>query len=74
LIALVIQPWLILVGCWGNVDRSLTKAAQTIRKFAFPLASVIGKTNCWDFSKISLKLMRMGRSARCVPTYTSENG
>jgi hypothetical protein len=44
LIALVIQHWLILVGCWGNIKRSLTKAAQTIRKFAFQLASVIRKT------------------------------
>ena len=44
LIALVIQHWLILVGCWGNPKRSLTKAAQTIRKFAFQLASVIMKT------------------------------
>lgn len=43
LIALVIQHWLILVGCWGNTQRSLTKAAQTIRKFAFSLASAIGK-------------------------------
>jgi len=43
LIALVIQHWLMLVGCWGDLKRSLTKAAQTIRKFAFQLASVIMK-------------------------------
>ncbi len=41
LIALVIQHWLILAGCWGDARRSLTKAAQTIRKFAFQLASVM---------------------------------
>lgn len=44
LIGLVIQHWLILVSCWSNTKRSLTKAAQTIRKFAFPLASTIMKT------------------------------
>lgn len=43
LIALVIQHWLVLVGCWGNAKRSLTKVAKTIRKFAFQLASTIMK-------------------------------
>lgn len=43
LIAMVIQHWLVLVGCWGNIKRSLTKVAKTIRKFAFQLASTIMK-------------------------------
>lgn len=34
LVALVIQHWLLLVGCWDRPDRSLTRAAQTIRAHA----------------------------------------
>lgn len=38
LLAVIIQHWLILVGCWASPNRSLTKAAQTIRHFAFAFA------------------------------------
>lgn len=38
LIALVIQHWILLVGCWACPDRSLTKAAQAVRAHALPLA------------------------------------
>jgi Transposase DDE domain len=31
LIALVFQHWLLLLGCWEAADRSLVKAAQTLR-------------------------------------------
>jgi hypothetical protein len=34
-----VQHWLILVSCWTVPDRSLVKAAQTIRKQALHLAS-----------------------------------
>lgn len=34
LTSLVIQHWLFLVGCWGFPNRSLVKAAQTVRTFA----------------------------------------
>lgn len=40
LLMLVVQHWLLLVSCWHYPDRSLTKAAQTIRKQAFHLAAV----------------------------------
>jgi hypothetical protein len=39
LLAMVIQHWLCLVGCWAYPDRSLVKAAQTVRKHALHLAS-----------------------------------
>lgn len=38
LLALVIQHWIFLTSCWAYPDRSLTKAAQTVRKFAFAVA------------------------------------
>jgi len=37
LTALVIQHWLLLVGCWRYPDRSLTQAAQTVRDHAVGL-------------------------------------
>jgi len=33
LTGLLIQHWLFLIGCWGFPDRSLVKAAQTVRTF-----------------------------------------
>jgi hypothetical protein len=42
LLALVVQHWLFLVSCWAYPDRSLAKAAQTVRKHALHLASAFG--------------------------------
>jgi hypothetical protein len=39
LIAVVIQHWMFLVGCWAYPNRSLFKAAQTVQKHAWHLAS-----------------------------------
>jgi hypothetical protein len=38
LLAMVIQHWLLLTGTWSQYDRSLVKAAQTIRSHAMHLA------------------------------------
>jgi hypothetical protein len=38
LLGVLIQHWFFLIGCWHCPFRSLTKAAQTIRKFTFALA------------------------------------
>jgi hypothetical protein len=38
LLALVVQHWLLLVGCWRYPDRSLVKAARAIRQHALHLA------------------------------------
>ena len=40
LIGVIIQHWILLVGCWRFANRSLFKAAQTIQKHAWHLASV----------------------------------
>jgi hypothetical protein len=40
LIGVIIQHWMLLVGCWCFPDRSLFKAVQTIQKHAWHLASV----------------------------------
>ena len=39
LLAVVIQHWFLLLGCWHFPDRSLVKAAQVLRKHAFHLAA-----------------------------------
>lgn len=38
LLAMIVQHWILLVGCWGYLDRSLTKAAATVRKHVICLA------------------------------------
>ena len=39
LLAMVVQHWLLLVCCWIYPDRSLVKAAQTVRSLALHLAA-----------------------------------
>ena len=41
LIGLVMQHWMILIGCWRFPNRSWVKAAQTIQKHAFYLVSAL---------------------------------
>jgi Transposase DDE domain len=41
LIGLVLQHWLVVVGCWHNAARSMAKAAQLIQRHAMHIASVL---------------------------------
>ncbi len=41
LLALVVQHWVLLLGCWPTPARSLLKAAQTVRHHALHLASAL---------------------------------
>ncbi len=41
LLAMLVQHWLVLTGCWAYPDRSLVKAAQTVRQHALHLASAL---------------------------------
>jgi hypothetical protein len=38
LISLIIQHWILLTCCWRILDRSLTKAARTLRRLALDIA------------------------------------
>jgi len=40
-IGMVIQHWIMLVSCWGYADRSLMKAAATVRAHAMCLATTL---------------------------------
>jgi hypothetical protein len=44
LLGQLVQHWILLVSCWARPDRSLVKAAQTIRKHALHLASAFGQS------------------------------
>ena len=39
LLALLVQHWLFLLGCWEYPDRSLVKASQTVARHALSLAA-----------------------------------
>ena len=58
LVAMVVQHWLFLVGCWEYAERSLPKAAQTVRKHALHLASV--------FEDAALLQRALGTIQRCL--------
>jgi hypothetical protein len=45
LLAMVVQHWLFLVNLWNYPDRSLVKAAKTIRRRAMELASSFRRRN-----------------------------
>lgn len=45
LLALVIQHWVLLVGCWAYPDRSLVQAAQTVRAHALCLVRALPRTD-----------------------------
>lgn len=47
LLALLIQHWVMLVGCWHRLDRSVHQATQVIRKRAFCLLDAL--TDLPDF-------------------------
>jgi len=44
LLAMLIQHWVLLTGCWSVPDRSLVKAAHTLRQHALHLASTLTQT------------------------------
>jgi hypothetical protein len=41
LLGMVVQHWLLLVGCWRHRDRSLVKASRTVRRYAPSLAAAV---------------------------------
>lgn len=41
LLGMVVQHWLLLVGCWSHRDRSLVKASRSVRRYASSLAVAV---------------------------------
>ncbi len=44
LLAMIVQHWVLLVGCWQQPNRSLVKAAQTVQGYALALLSALNKS------------------------------
>jgi len=62
LLAMVVQHWLLLVSCWTFPDRSLLKAAQTIRQHALSIASALA---CPAFLDHALAVVQRCVAAGC---------
>ncbi len=74
LLAMVVQHWIFLVSCWAYPDRSLPKAAQTVRKHALHLASTLAELSqlCRAITTIQRCLTtgcRMNRRKKHPNTY-----
>lgn len=72
LLAMLVQHWLMLVGCWARADRSATKAAQAIRQHARPLAGAL-KSLRWLCQAIRSLVSCLGHGCRMDRRRTSPN-
>jgi len=72
MIAVVVQHWLLLVGCWQYTGRSLRKAAGAIRPMALALASGLGERawvqRCIDVIERCLRVAAKINRRRAQPT------
>jgi Transposase DDE domain len=55
LLAMLIQHWILVVCCWAYPDRSLTKAAQAVRKLALLLAHAFHDMPCLEQALTTLQ-------------------
>jgi hypothetical protein len=62
LLAMVIQHWVLLVGCWVFADRSLTEAAKTVRREA---TCLVGAIHCHTRLVEALAAIRRCLTAGC---------
>lgn len=62
LTAMVLQHWLVLLGCWRYPDRSLPKAAHTVQHHASALASAV---NCRRRLRQALATIQARLAAHC---------
>lgn len=66
LLAMLLQQWCFIVGCWAYPDRSLVKAAQVVRDHALELASARGRQELLAETLESLQRI-LKRTARMNP-------
>lgn len=72
LLAMLLQHWLLLVGCWAYPDRSLVKASRTIRGYAGELASALPKRR--HLAQVLSSIQRcLAHHARLNPRRTHPN-
>lgn len=66
LLAMLLQQWALVVGCWRYPDRSLVKAAQAIRDYALELASTRMRTD-----RVTEVLHNIAATLRCTARMNS---
>jgi len=74
LLAMVLQHWVLLVGCWSYADRSLTKAAAVVRDHAGELASAQARVErlsevLESIQRVLKRTARMNTRAKHPNTY-----
>jgi hypothetical protein len=74
LLGMVVQHWLLLVGCWSRADRSLVKASRTVRHYALALAVALQDSHLvyGILASVALCLKtgcRVNRRRRAPPTH-----
>ncbi|KPV50489.1 hypothetical protein SE17_26650, partial [Kouleothrix aurantiaca] len=72
LLAMVVQHWALILGCWQYPERSLVKAAQVVREHAADLASARGQ--CERLSEVLTSIQQvLRRTARMNSRKTHPN-
>ena len=74
LLAMVLQQWMLIVGCWEYADRSLTKAAQVIRDHAVELATAQARVERLEevistIQRVLKRTARMNTRSKHLNTY-----
>lgn len=63
-IALMLQHWLLLAGCWQHADRSLVKAARVVRRWAERLFRALNEGGRRLEEVLELVIAAIGRAGR----------
>jgi hypothetical protein len=61
---MIIQHWILLIGCWEYPDRSFTKASKTIRRHAMNLAVAFAKDSMERLTE-ALGIIKQSLSSGC---------
>jgi DDE family transposase len=74
LLGMVVQHWLLLVGCWSHANRSLVKASRTVRRHVWPLALVLTRGHLvygilMHLQRCLARGCRVNRRRRAPPTH-----
>ena len=73
LLALLLQHWLALIGCWAFPDRSLVKAAQAIRSSAVLLTTALAGAFPLALALAQIQLRLASPGCRLNPRKTAPN-
>ena len=74
LLAMIVQHWLFLTCCWAFPDRSLVKAAKTVRQHALGLVLALYDSSALDRALLTLQRTlrqgcRINKSRKTLRTY-----